>query len=164
MTINIPDLATLISYLGMAFLFGFWLVKSRTLVGGLLATGGAVLIFLLERSDRKPEPMPGILVCVLVVGAILLAGYVVTRARARRVRVYRPSRATRRAGAAAYTASMARQAAQAERAAAEIPASKPRPRAATATSPVPRTRGGYTVNARQPAGQSRSKARAASLK
>jgi hypothetical protein len=164
MTININDLATLLAYIGMAFLVGFWLMKSRTFTGLLLTVGGVLVIWLAERSDRKPEHLAGLLVSALVVGGLLFASYALVRARARggrRMRGYRPSRATQRALNDALAATAAREAAQAEREAAEIPMKPARTRRVAAPAQrAPRQRNGYVVNRGKPTSQSRSRTHA----
>jgi hypothetical protein len=164
-TLNIDGFATLIAYLGMAFLVGFWLVKSRTFTGLLFTAGGVLVIWLAERSDRKPEHLAGLLVSALVIGGLLLATWALVRSRNRN-RIHRVSAR----GAARYVARIereraraGREAARAERNAPEIPASTTRQhRAASPAQRAPRQRSGYVVNRGKRA--TGSKARAASLK
>lgn len=145
-TLDLNGFATLFAYLGIVFLFGWWVVKSRTLLGLLFTLIGVGVILAANFSDHTPEHLAGLLVCVLVVGGLLLATTMLIRVRARRVRVYRPGRARRQAAAQSWAA---RQAAQAERQAPEISASKPatkRPATRRPTTSPKTRRGGYIVN------------------
>src|SRR4029077_14193134 len=86
-TIDINSIATLVADLGMAFLIGFWLYKSRTLKGLLFMAGGVALIYFAQASDRKPSTVACILVFFLVIGGLLFVSWALVRVRRHRIHV-----------------------------------------------------------------------------